>query len=61
MVVPVLSVDNTLFAPPLPPGAATSTVAPKLQYEALPPLRPTAATVTTPEQFAGESCDALWL
>ena len=57
----MFSVDNTLFAPPLPPGAATSTVAPKFEYEALPPLRPTAATVTTPVQLAGEKFAALAL
>ena len=49
------------MAPPLPPGAATSTVAPKFEYDALPPLRPTAATVTTPVQFAGEKLAALAL
>ncbi len=56
-----MSVDNTLLTPPLPPGAATSTVAPKFEYDALPPLRPVAATVTTPEQFAGEKLAALAL
>src|SRR5262245_36463843 len=60
-MVPAFNVDNTLLTPPLPPGAATSTVAPKLEYEALPPLRPTAATVTTPLQLAGEKFAALAL
>src|SRR5689334_6604469 len=43
-----------------PPGAATSTLVPKFEKYERPPLRFTAATVTTPEQFAGVSCDALW-
>src|SRR5687767_1719679 len=36
-----------------PPGAAISTLAPKLEYGARPPWRVVAATVTTPAQLAG--------
>src|SRR5689334_1120573 len=43
-----------------PPGAATSTLVPKLEKYERPPERFTEATVTTPEQFAGASCEALW-
>src|SRR3954465_1355299 len=43
-----------------PPGAATSTLVPKFEKYERPPERFTDATVTTPEQFAGVSCEALW-
>src|SRR5688572_33289839 len=51
-------VDDTRTSPP---GAATSTVAPKFEKYDRPPERFTEATVTTPEQFAGEKLPALAL
>ena len=40
--------------PPSPPGAASVTLLPKFAYDALLPLRPTAVTLMTPGQPAGE-------
>src|SRR4051812_16603291 len=51
--MPALCVDRTA-APSAPPGAAISTDAPQLVYDARCPSCPTAATVMTPLHPAGE-------
>ncbi len=55
-VVPVLSSASKSL--PSPPGAAMLTRLPKLEYDALAPLRPMAATAITPGQSDGV-CSAL--